>query len=184
MRRSAPILYPLRTRALMVAGALAVSPLLAACDWPRAPEVTIPPPVTWTSDPAVAGVYRVPVEGVVVDPFRSPAHQYGPGNRGIEYRTDAGTTVQAAQRGMVAFAGEVAGRTVVAIEHQDGRRTTYTGLAQVTVGPGEEVTAGQPIGSAGSSLHFGVKVGAEYIDPAPLFGPPGVALVPDPSTTD
>jgi murein DD-endopeptidase MepM/ murein hydrolase activator NlpD len=163
---------------------LALCPLLGACDWPTPPEVTIPPPVTWTTEPAAVGEYQVPVEGVVVDPFRAPAHRYGPGNRGIEYGTDAGTSVRASQAGTVGFAGPVAGRTVVAIEHRDGRRTTYTGLAALAVTRGDTVTAGQEIGTAGSSLHFGVKVGDEYVDPALLFGPPAVALVPGPAITD
>lgn len=182
MRRSALILPILRPRALAVTAALALCPLVGACDWPTPPEVTIPPPVTWANDPVADGSYQVPVEGVIVDPFRTPDHRYGPGNRGIEYRTDAGASVRAAQAGRIGFAGQVAGRLVVAIEHADGRRTTYTGLADVAVARGEAVIAGQRIGTTGSSLHFGVKVGGDYVDPAPLFGPPAVVLLPDPVT--
>ncbi len=163
---------------------MALGPLLCGCDWPRPPEVTIPPPVTWSDDAVATGTYLVPVEGVIVDPFRAPEHPYGPGNRGIEYRTRPGGSVVAAQAGMVAFVGDVAGRLVVALEHPDGRRSTYTGLADVSVTRGDPVTDGQRIGTTGSALHFGVKVGGAYVDPAPLFGPPAVVLVPDPAATD
>ena len=179
MRRAARILLIRAPRAIAAAGTLATSVLMTGCEWPRPPEVTIPPPVTWSSD-ATAGAYRVPVDGVVVDPFRAPAHPYGPGNRGIEYRTDAGTAVWAAQAGPVVFAGQVGGRQVVAVQHVDGRRSTYTGLNDLGVEQGEQVAAGQRIGSAGSTMHFGVKEGAEYVDPALVFGPPEVVLVPDP----
>lgn len=182
MRRSARTLPTLRPRSRAVAGALAIGALVVACDWPRPPEVTIPPSVTWAADAVPAADYQVPVDGVVVDPFRAPDHPYGPGNRGIEYRTDVGTAVQAAGAGTVGFAGPVAGRQVVAIQHGDGRRSTYTGLEEVAVRRGDPVSAGQRIASAGPSLHFGVKDGAEYVDPALLFAPPEVVLVPDPVT--
>ena len=180
MRRSARILLTRRPRALVAAGTLATSALLTGCEWPRPPEVTIPPPVTWNTDATAAGAYQVPVDGVIVDPYRAPDHPYGPGNRGIEYRTDAGAAVRAAQAGPVGFAGQVGGRQVVAIQHADGRRSTYTGLAEVAVERGDDVAGGQPIGSAGPTLHFGVKDGADYVDPAIVFGPPQVVLVPDP----
>ena len=183
MRRPSRIPTPAR-RAGAAAVMLATSAVMAGCDWPRPPEVTIPPPVTWRSDATATGTYQVPVDGEVVDPFRAPAHPYGPGNRGIEYRTDPGSAVSAAQAGAVAFAGRVAGRSVVAIEHADGRRSTYTGLAEVQVARGERVVAGQRIGSAGPTLHVGVKVGDGYVDPARLFAPPEVVLLPDPPQGD
>lgn len=182
MRRSARFLSTLRLRSRAAAAALAMSVPVTACDWPEPPEVTIPPPVTWTADARDVADYRVPVDGEVVDPFRAPGHPYGPGNRGIEYRTAVGTSVRAARAGMVGFAGPVAGRLVVAIRHGDGRRSTYTGLSEVTVGRGDAVSAGQRIGAAGPSLHFGVKDGPNYVDPALLFGPPEVLLIPDPAT--
>jgi len=185
MRCPAPIRPIPRPRARAITtAALALGLLLAGCDWPAPPEVTIPPPVTWSADPTGAGVYREPVDGVITDPFREPEHPYGPGNRGIEYRTEPGTDVRAAQAGAVAFSGQVAGRLVVALDHPDGRRTTYTGLAVVSVTRGQAVTSGQRIGSAGSVLHFGVKAGGAYVDPALLFGPPVVVLVPDRPATD
>ncbi len=183
MRRSVPMVPISRPRAVAVL-TLLLPPLLGGCDWPTPPEVTVPPPVTWSTDSTAGGLYRVPVEGVVVDPFRAPEHPYGPGNRGIEYRTESGAAVRAARAGRVSFAGGVAGRLVVAIEHADGRRTTYSGLAAVSAARGDVVSAGHRIGTAGSTLHFGMKVGDAYVDPAPSFGPPAVVLLPDAPATD
>ncbi len=128
---------------------LVLALLAVGCDWPTPPEVTIPPPVTWSPDVTTAGNYLAPVEGVITDPFRAPAHPYGPGNRGIEYDTEPGAAVRAAQAGRVAFVGAVAGRLVVALAHADGRRSTYTGMAGVSVTPGLAVTSGQRSGPRG-----------------------------------
>ena len=61
-----------------------------------------------TADPADAApppTYRLPVDAPVVDGFRPPTTPYGPGNRGLEYATVAGTEVRAAAGGRVTFAG-------------------------------------------------------------------------------
>lgn len=116
--------------------------------------------------------YEPPVSAPVVDAFRPPAHRYGSGNRGHEYDTGRGDTVRAAGRGRVGFAGSVAGRLVVSIDHPDGLRTTYTGLASIAVRRGDEVAGGATVGSAGGRLHFGVRAGRAYLDPAALFDQP------------
>ncbi len=162
-------------RAALFAGLTLVG--LAACDWPDPPDTDVPPPVTWMPSDAEAD-WSAPVEGRVIDPFRAPDHPYGPGNRGIEYRVSPGSPVRAAAGGGVVFAGPVAGRAVVVVEHGPGRRTTYTGLEHIDVLPGEEVVAGAELGTATSILHFGVKVDGRYVDPASLFGPPDVRLLP------
>lgn len=132
-------------------------------------ELAAPPP----SAAAVEAVrYEPPVSAPLVDPFRPPASRYGRGNRGHEYRTRPGESIVAAGRGRVAFSGPVAGRLVVSIDHPDGLRTTYTGLGRLDVGRGDTVGQGQPIGTAGSSLHFGVRAGRAYLDPAALFDTP------------
>ncbi|MFZ4516806.1 MAG: murein hydrolase activator EnvC family protein [Microthrixaceae bacterium] len=109
-----------------------------------------------------------------MDPFREPAGPYGPGNRGLEYATFPGDEVTAIGPGMVAFAGRVAGRSVVAVVHPDGLRSTYTGLATTSVAVGDVVEAGTPLGRTAASFHLGVRRGRRYLDPAALFagGPP------------
>lgn len=130
---------------------------------------------------AVEG-YQPPVDAPVVDLFRPPATPFGPGNRGIDYATTPGTPVRAAAAGEVAFAGGVGGGLHVVVRHADGIRTSYSFLAAVSVERGERVGAGQTVGVAASSLHFGARRGDAYIDPLTLLGGWNgrrVHLVPD-----
>ena len=109
---------------------------------------------------------------------------YGPGNRGLEYATDEGAPARSIGDGVVVFAGPVARRGVVTVEHPDGLRSSLTGLATIGVAPGERVAAGDVLGTTGLRLHLGVRRGDEYIDPASLFGaeipPLHAVLVPLP----
>ena len=127
--------------------------------------------------------YSPPVDGEVTDPFRPPATPYGPGNRGLEYATPPGSPVRSIGDGVVAFAGPVAGRGVVVVEHPDGLRSSLTGLSAISVHVGDPVRRGQLVGRSAAILHLGVRRGDAYIDPASLFaeGPPRHAvLVPVP----
>ena len=128
--------------------------------------------------------YQAPVDAPVVDTFRPPVTPYGPGNRGIDYATRPGTTVRAAAPGVVAFAGAVGGGLHVVILHGDGIRTSSSFLRTVEVRRGQRVGAGQAVGTAGPTLHFGARAGGAYVDPLVLLagsagGAPGVRLVPD-----
>ena len=66
------------------------------------------------------------------------------------------------------------------MRNPDGIRTSYSFLAGVSVRRGDDVAQGDPVGSAGSFVHFGARAGDEYLDPTVLFGggPPQVHLVP------
>lgn len=125
-------------------------------------------------------VYTAPVDAAVADPFRRPACTWCPGNRGLEYATAEGTPVTAAGAGIVSFAGTVAGVRWVVVDHPDGLRTSYGHLAGLAVTLGERVAARQPVGSSTARLHFGVRRGDDYLDPAPLLvgGAPVPRLVP------
>jgi len=127
-------------------------------------------------------VHRPPVDAPIVDHFRPPASPYGPGNRGIDYATAEGSLVRASADGEVVLAGQVGGRLHVVVRHDDGVRTSYSFLAAVSVHRGQQVRAGDEVGTAGPTLHFGARRGEAYIDPLTLFGPAGetrVHLVPD-----
>ena len=133
--------------------------------------------------PAAFAQARPPVDGVVVDGFRPPAHVGAPGNRGWEYATTPGSPVRAVLGGIVVFAGPVAGSLHVSIAHPGGLRTTYSFLAEVTVSVGEAVSPGAALGTAAGTFHFGLRRGGTYLDPGVLFsavpsGPP--RLVPRP----
>jgi murein DD-endopeptidase MepM/ murein hydrolase activator NlpD len=79
--------------------------------------------------------------------------------------------VAAAGAGTVTFAGQVGGELHVTVAHGGGLRTSYSFLATITVAVGDVVGVGAPVGTAGDSFHFGVRVGDRYVDPAVLFRP-------------
>jgi murein DD-endopeptidase MepM/ murein hydrolase activator NlpD len=123
------------------------------------------------------GTYAWPVRGPVLRGFDPPDTPYGSGHRGIDIGTAIGTPVVAAQDGVVAFAGPVAGSLFISVDHPDGVRTTYSWLSDVGVQRGDVVRKGEPIGRSGpghqgvepAHLHFGARVGSTYIDPMLLL---------------
>lgn len=164
-------------RALVLAVAVVVV-LTATATFPLAPANAQQP---------AAVTYRPPVRAPVVDHFRPPATPYGPGNRGIEYGTDAGTPVRAAAAGTVTFAGQVGGDLHVTILHADRLRTTYAFLATTAVAPGDTVAVGDVVGTSGDRLLWTARLGSAYLDPAVLLaasGFPSVRLIPNRDTPD
>jgi murein DD-endopeptidase MepM/ murein hydrolase activator NlpD len=117
-----------------------------------------------------ATCWRPPVAGVILDPFRAPPCRWCAGNRGIEYEVERGTTVWATSSGTVTFSGDVAGIRYVVVRHPNGWRTTYGRLDAVSVELGDVVVAGTRIGTASSGLFFGLRIGEDYVDPAPFVG--------------
>ena len=111
-----------------------------------------------------------PVDAPVVDPFRPPPCTWCPGNRGLEYGTPVGVAVRAVAAGEVTFSGTVAGERYVVVRHNDGRRATYGGLASSTLRAGDAVVAGMNVGITAGHLHFGLRDGDTYVDPAPFLG--------------
>jgi hypothetical protein len=96
-----------------------------------------------------------------------------------------GAPVYAAGVGTVSFAGQVAGRGVVAIDHGNGLRTTYEPV-QPSVRGGEPVRAGDAIGMVASTprhcgasgcLHWGLRRADRYLDPLSLLRPPGGSVL-------
>ena len=130
--------------------------------------------------------WRPPVSPVaVVRAFDPPAQRWLPGHRGVDLRTSVGARVRASGAGRVAFAGTVAGRGVVTIDHGD-LRTTYEPVDPVVL-PGERVAAGETIGTVGTGtghcgsgrcLHLGLRRGREYLDPMLLLGRASARLRP------
>jgi murein DD-endopeptidase MepM/ murein hydrolase activator NlpD len=118
----------------------------------------------------VASCLLPPVTAPVADPFREPACQWCPGNRGIEYAAPAGTPVRAAAAGTVTFSGSVAGTFYVVVRHADGIRATYGELSGSHLAAGDVVVAGAILGTSAGGLHFGLRVGERYVDPALFLG--------------
>jgi murein DD-endopeptidase MepM/ murein hydrolase activator NlpD len=125
------------------------------------------------------GSYVWPVRGEVIRFFEAPETPYGSGHRGIDIASPFGTSFVAAQEGVVAFAGWVAGDLFISIDHPDGVRTTYSWLSAIGVKKGDAVARGQVIGNTGHGhpevstphLHFGARIGKTYIDPMTLLEP-------------
>jgi murein DD-endopeptidase MepM/ murein hydrolase activator NlpD len=122
---------------------------------------------------------------VVVNPFDPPDDRWGPGHRGVDLLGTPGQEVHAALAGTVSFAGTLAGRGVVVVDH-GATRTTYEPVA-ATVTVGQPVATGAVIGTlqVGMShcfprtcLHWGLLRGEEYLDPLSLLGAAPVRLLP------
>ena len=117
-----------------------------------------------------APCWHPPVVGEVTDPFREPACTWCAGNRGIEYRVPAETSVRAAAGGRVVFAGTVVDVRYLVVELRGGWRHTYGRLTSAQLGTGDVVPANAVIGTASGTFFFGLRIGDEYADPAPFLG--------------
>ena len=144
-------------------------------------------PTATRAGPA-ASAYVAPVGTLtVVRPFEAPATPFGPGHRGVDLATRTGEAVHAAGMGVVSFAGSVAGRGVVVVQHPDGVSTEYEPVAPA-VARGQRVRIGAVIGhvqgrhgscAPGGCLHWGARRGGEYFDPLLLLRALGpVRLLP------
>lgn len=166
----------LRPAALLALGLLA---LLTAAIIPAAHALAgNPDPTVATSTDPPRFVWPLPGRPTVAQPFVAPASPYGPGHRGVDLAAAPGTPVFAAGAGVVVFAGHLAGRGVVSIDH-DLLRTTYEPVT-AAVTAGEQVDAGQRIGTLAPGhescvpgcLHWGVRRGTappEYLNPLALL---------------
>lgn len=123
-----------------------------------------------TPSGAARTCWRPPVSGTVVDPFRAPACIWCAGNRGLDYRVAHAAEVTAAASGRVEFAGLVVGVRYVVVRLANGWRHTYGQLTSSPLSAGEVVFAGGLVGRASNSFFFSVRVGDDYVDPAPMIG--------------
>ncbi|MFI6337269.1 murein hydrolase activator EnvC family protein [Streptomyces sp. NPDC050535] len=160
---------------------------LSALAWTTGPEPPDPPlplgpPTTDPTVPAVARAWPVGVRPLVVRGWDPPATTYGRGHRGVDLAAPPGSPVRAVAPGRVSFAGQVAGRGVVAVELADTGtpplRTTY-GPVRASVSKGAEIAAGEVLGTVEpgaspcptSCLHWGLLRGKIYLDPLSLLPP-------------
>lgn len=137
------------------------------------------------SVPAEPWRWPVPAPIRVVAPFRAPPTPFTAGHRGIDIATESAASVTAPAPGVVSFAGMVAGRPVIAIDHGDGIVSAIEPVAAL-VEAGAVVTSGDPIGTvstgghcASGCVHFGVRVDGEYVSPYLFLGGlPRAVLLP------
>ncbi|GAA1377817.1 murein hydrolase activator EnvC family protein [Catellatospora chokoriensis] len=149
-------------------------------------------PVARSADAApglrAPGAWRWPLAGSphLVRRFDPPPQPWLPGHRGVDLAAAPESPVLAAGGGTVVYAGVLAGRGVVSVDHPSGLRTTYEPVTPL-VKAGDTVTAGTPLGilaaghpgcSATACLHWGLRRGTVYLDPLAVLGLGRVRLLP------
>ena len=127
-----------------------------------------------SSAPDATGISRMrwPVRGRVISGFGGSSG--GSRNDGIDIAVPTGTSVRAAENGVVIYAGDGLkefGNTVL-VRHEDGLVTVYGHASQINVQRGQKVRRGEEIAKAGMSgsadtpkLHFEVRKDSAPVDP-------------------
>ena len=114
--------------------------------------------------------FRWPARGRIIQSFKGGSG----GNDGINIAVPEGTSVKAAEGGVVAYAGsELKGYgNLVLIRHPNGFVSAYANNGQIDVKRGETVKRGQEIAKSGQSgnvsspqLHFELRKGSTPVDP-------------------
>ena len=173
MRARVPVLLV----PVLLVPVLLLLPAASAAALP-APPIRAPAGTLWVA----------PLDGAptVTRAFERLPHPYAAGHRGVDLQGPPFGSVVAAGDGTVVFAGTVAGRPVVSIDHAGGLRTTYEPV-EPSVAAGLQVRKGSPIGTlatghvgcpAQACLHWGLRRGDTYLDPLLLLRPPRVRLLP------
>ena len=147
---------------------------------PQAPAQTMqtasaaPPPaaVSSAAPPRASERFLSPVNGKLISGYGPKTN--GLHNDGMNIAAPRGTSVQAADNGVVVYAGnELKGSgNLVLIRHADRWMTAYAHMDKITVKRGDVLRRGQQIGTVGTSgsvdtpqLHFEVRRGTEAINP-------------------
>jgi murein DD-endopeptidase MepM/ murein hydrolase activator NlpD len=133
------------------------------------PNDTAAPMTSAQADAAgVAPEFRWPARGRIIEAFKAG------GNDGINIAVPEGTSVRAAESGVVAYAGdELKGYgNLVLIRHPNGFVTAYANNGELDVKRGETVKRGQIIAKSGQTgnvnspqLHFELRKGSTPVDP-------------------
>lgn len=139
---------------------------------PPAGGTTIP-----TAKPGIAskaGYIRPLNGGTVCARFEEWLNDSGRRNQGINFRAEIGTPVMASRGGKVFLVspGLVTYGRTIAIDHGNNFWTFYAHLDNTFVKPGQEVRAGQVIGTVGQSgrvgaptLHFAIANKGKFVNP-------------------
>jgi len=129
-----------------------------------------------TVAPAARWLWPVDPPRVISRPYLAPASPYGAGHRGIDIEARLHADVYAPADGVVHFAGLVVDRLVISIEHDGGALSSFEPVFP-QVWQGDHVHRGQVIGTLElghcevvQCLHFGVRLGGEYVSPLLFLG--------------
>lgn len=183
-------MHPLRRSlfGLLVAALVLTAALCQAA----AAAMTVSPADTSFSTPTERFHWPLAPPHPVLRRFQAPSTPWGPGHRGVDLGGRPAEPVLAAGSGLVLYAGPLADRSLVSIEHAGGLRTTYEPV-RPTVRVGDHVERGQVIGTLLPGhpgcparpptvcLHWGVHRESVYLDPLRLVDTGHVRLLPWPA---
>jgi murein DD-endopeptidase MepM/ murein hydrolase activator NlpD len=130
--------------------------------------------------PTGGGQFLWPAAGPMTSPYGWRTHPIFGDQRlhtGIDIGAPYGAPVIAADEGTVTYAGVMSGYgNVIVVDHGGGIATTYNHLSAFSVGSGQSVGRGTPIGAVGCTgyctgphLHFEVRVNGSPVDPMPYL---------------
>lgn len=117
--------------------------------------------------------FESPVQGTIVHRFGEAAD--GTWCDGLDILATAGTTVLAAQEGLVIYAGNDLRSYghLLLVAHAEGFITVYARNSELLVAAGDRVHQGQPIATLGRTgdsidpvLHFQLRAGTDPLDPS------------------
>jgi murein DD-endopeptidase MepM/ murein hydrolase activator NlpD len=172
--KAEPTVHVVRTTPIPAPGASTPSPIAAS------PETTGPAAATPVAsvdqlpapDPMSGNSFRWPVQGRIISAFG--ARSDGGHNDGINVAVPQGTSVKAAENGVVAYAGsELKGYgNLVLIRHSNNWVSAYAHNEEILVKRGDKVRRGQIIAKAGNTgsvnqpqVHFELRKGSRPVDP-------------------
>ncbi len=126
------------------------------------------------------GQMSYPSDGEITSGFGWRMHPilgYQRFHSGVDFGADYGSTIRAADRGIVIFAGWYGGYgNAVIIDHGNNITTLYGHTSGLYVSEGQAIERGQPIAAVGSTglstgphLHFEVRQNGEPVDPMAYF---------------
>jgi murein DD-endopeptidase MepM/ murein hydrolase activator NlpD len=152
------------------------NPRVALNEPPASARIATPTPTIETESGAGEAApgtpsFRWPVRGRIISGF---GPRNGQQNDGIDLSVPEGTSVKAADDGVVAYAGnELKGYgNLVLVRHQNGYVTAYAHASELMVKRGDTVKRGQIIARSGQTgnvtapqLHFEIRKGKVPVDP-------------------
>lgn len=117
---------------------------------PAAGPVSLVPPPTAREIGITSSAYRLPVVGRIITGL-GEVSESGVRSRGVTIAARPGGQVVAPAPGRVSFAGDYRGYgKIVIIDHGGGWISLLAGMIALSVGVGDMVEAGAPVGRAGS----------------------------------
>ncbi len=123
------------------------------------------------------GQFLFPAAGEITSSFGWRMHPilgYERFHSGMDFGSEYGSAIYAAEAGVVVFAGWYGGYgNAVILDHGNGLTTLYAHSSELYVSEGQAVQRGQVVAAVGSSglstgphLHFEVRANGEPVDPA------------------